>query len=139
MARVRTNHPAAQVVVGSRSALFLSYPQLGLIAVDEEHEPSYKQERTPRYHAGRWRWSWAGRGATVLLGSATPALETFYAARRGRLTLLTLPQRIKSELPPVTVVDMRQELRMGNRSMFSRRLSQGLQRVLANGSRRSST
>lgn len=132
--RVRTNHPAAQVVVGSRSALFLSYPQLGLIAVDEEHEPSYKQERTPRYHARTVALA-LGRatGATVLLGSATPALETYYAARRGELTLLTLPQRIKSELPPVTVVDMRQELRMGNRSMFSRRLSQGLQRVLANG------
>jgi len=131
--RVRTDHPAAQVVVGSRSALFLPFPQLGLIAVDEEHEPSYKQERTPRYHARAVALE-LGRvtGATVLLGSATPALESYYAARRGELALLALPQRIKAELPRVTVVDMRQELRMGNRSMFSRRLSQGLQRVLAN-------
>lgn len=132
--RVRTNHPAAQVVVGSRSALFLPFPQLGLIAVDEEHEPSYKQERTPRYHARAVALE-LGRvtGATVLLGSATPALESYYAARRGELALLALPQRIKAELPRVTVVDMRQELRMGNRSMFSRRLAQGLQRVLAHG------
>jgi hypothetical protein len=93
--RVRTDHPAAQVVVGSRSALFLPFPDLGLIVLDEEHEPSYKQERTPRYHA-RTAALELGRltGAPVILGSATPALETYYAARRGEITLLTLPKRI---------------------------------------------
>jgi len=158
--RVRTNHPAAQVVVGSRSALFLPFPELGLIVLDEEHEPSYKQERTPRYHA-RTAAIELGRltAAPVILGSATPALETYYAARRGEMTLLTLPKRIRSgewgneslgerelsgaptfplanavtELPPVRIVDMRQELRAGNRSMFSRALSSGLRHVLNAG------
>jgi len=132
--RVRTGHPAAQVVVGSRSALFLPFGQLGVIVVDEEHEPSYKQERTPRYHARAVAIE-LGRvcGATVILGSATPLLETFYAAKRGEMALLTLPQRIKAELPLVHVVDMRQELRAGNRSMFSRQLSEGLHRVLEAG------
>ena len=158
--RVRTNHPAAQVVVGSRSALFLPFPALGLIVLDEEHEPSYKQERTPRYHA-RTAAIELGRicAAAVLLGSATPALETYHAARRGEIELLTLPKRIlgrttvagrppaaeqprlltaaapeeTTELPPVQVVDMRQELRAGNRSMFSRPLSAQMRRVLAAG------
>ncbi|MBM4459751.1 MAG: primosomal protein N' [Chloroflexi bacterium] len=158
--RVRTNHPAAQVVVGSRSALFLPFPALGLIVLDEEHEPSYKQERTPRYH-GRTAAIELGRicSAAVLLGSATPALETYHAARRGEIELLTLPKRIlgrttvagrppaaeqprlltaaapeeTTELPPVQVVDMRQELRAGNRSMFSRPLSAQMRRVLAAG------
>jgi primosomal protein N' (replication factor Y) len=132
--RVRTGHPAAQVVVGSRSALFLPFGQLGVIVVDEEHEPSYKQERTPRYHARAVAIE-LGRlcGAIVILGSATPLLETFYAAKRGEMTLLTLPRRIKAELPVVRIVDMRQELRVGNRSMFSRQLSEGLHRVLGAG------
>jgi len=149
--RVRTNHPAAQVVVGSRSALFLPFPDLGLIVVDEEHEPSYKQERTPRYHARAVALE-LGRlsRAAVLLGSATPALETYYAARRGEIELLALPKRIRSvspapgaaptliaeaanDLPAVRVVDMRQELRAGNRSIFSRALASGLRRVLAAG------
>ena len=156
--RVRTNHPAAQVVVGSRSALFLPFPNLGLIVLDEEHENSYKQERTPRYHARTVAMTMGGLCvAPVLLGSATPALETYYAARRGEIELLTLPKRVLghrdattesqagqlaltdpsagmfAELPPVQIVDMRQELRVGNRSMFSRALSAGLKHVLAAG------
>ncbi len=156
--RVRTNHPAAQVVVGSRSALFLPFPHLGVIVIDEEHEPSYKQERTPRYHARAAALALSRLcGTPVLLGSATPALETYYAAQRGEIELLTLPKRIRSgewtagdgvdavgnlllvpvaangELPPVRVVDMRQELRAGNRSMFSRPLATGLRHVLAAG------
>ncbi len=194
--RVRTNHPATQVVVGSRSAVFLPFSNLGVIVVDEEHEPSYKQERTPRYHARAVAIA-LGRlcGALVILGSATPALETYYAARRGEIELLTLPQRIRAgewgngvtdvihvqpsleaalqpdktpgieplgglsqstsdrlkprvqstersltgqitisaEMPPVRIVDMRQELRAGNRSMFSRALSTGLRHVLNAG------
>ena len=149
--RVRTNHAASQVVVGSRSALFLPFPDLGLIVVDEEHEPSYKQERTPRYHARAVALE-LGRlcHAPVLLGSATPALETYYAARQGEIELLALPKRIRTgtnehagapallpeasgDLPPVQVVDMRQELRAGNRSIFSRPLASGLRHVLAAG------
>lgn len=150
--RVRTNHPAAQVVVGSRSALFLPFPGLGVLVLDEEHEPSYKQERTPRYHA-RSAAIELGRlcAAPVLLGSATPALETYYAARRGEIELLSLPRRVRPgewvsdaelpgtnafnglALPPVRIVDMRQELRAGNRSMFSRALATGLRHVLNAG------
>jgi primosomal protein N' (replication factor Y) len=132
--RVRTAHGAAQVVVGSRSALFLPYNKLGVVVVDEEHEPSYKQERTPRYHARHVAVE-LGRlcGAVVLLGSATPALETYYAARRGEFELATLATRIKAELPVVHIIDMRQELRAGNRSMFSRRLSEQLKRALDAG------
>jgi primosomal protein N' (replication factor Y) len=151
--RVRTDHPAAQVVVGSRSALFLPFPRLGLIVLDEEHESSYKQERTPRYHA-RTAAVELGRitGAPVILGSATPALETYFAARRGEISLLSLPRRIRTgewtdasstlpfpqaatlgDLPPVSIVDMRQELRAGNRSMFSRALAAGLRHVLQAG------
>ncbi len=151
--RVRTDHPAAQVVVGSRSALFLPFPRLGLIVLDEEHESSYKQERTPRYHA-RTAAVELGRitAAPVILGSATPALETYFAARRGAISLLALPQRIWTgewsdpsaalpfpqtatlgDLPPVSIIDMRQELRVGNRSMFSRALAAGLRHVLQAG------
>jgi primosomal protein N' (replication factor Y) len=149
--RVRTNHAAAQVVVGSRSALFLPFPNLGMIVLDEEHETSYKQERTPRYHA-RTVAIEMGRiyGAPVLLGSATPALETYHAARSEEIRLLALPKRIVGfreassspslplaepwgDLPRVQVVDMRQELRAGNRSMFSRALSSAMARVLASG------
>jgi primosomal protein N' (replication factor Y) (superfamily II helicase) len=151
--RVRTDHPAAQVVVGSRSALFLPFPRLGLIVLDEEHESSYKQERTPRYHA-RTAAVELGRitGAPVILGSATPALETYFSARRGEIGLLSLPQRIRTvdwadlpstlpfsqsatlgDLPPVSIIDMRQELRAGNRSMFSRALAAGLRHVLQAG------
>ena len=150
---MRTDHPAAQVVVGSRSALFLPFPRLGLIVMDEEHESSYKQERTPRYHA-RTAAVELGRitAAPVILGSATPALETYFAARRGEISLLSLPQRIRTgewtdasstlpfpqaatlgDLPPVSIVDMRQELRAGNRSMFSRALAAGLRHVLQAG------
>ncbi len=159
--RVRTGYGAAQVVVGSRSALFLPFPDLGLVVVDEEHESSYKQLRTPRYHARRVAIE-LGRvcGAPVLLGSATPALETYYAARQGEIDLLTLPKRIRTamtgggvgrdgtlaappppllplavhqDLPEVTVVDLRQELRVGNRSIFSRPLAAAMRQVLAAG------
>jgi primosomal protein N' (replication factor Y) len=160
--RVRTNHPAAQVVVGSRSALFLPFPDLGLMVIDEEHEPSYKQERTPRYHARAVALEMSRLcRAPVLLGSATPALETYFAARQGEIELLTLAKRVlghrddgrrttdvssrpssvvsgrlveeTTELPEVRVVDMRQELRAGNRSIFSRALSSGLRHILAAG------
>jgi primosomal protein N' (replication factor Y) (superfamily II helicase) len=149
--RVRTGHPAARVVVGSRSALFLPCPNLGLIVVDEEHEPSYKQERTPRYHARAVALE-LGRIAKVpiILGSATPALETYHLAKRGDIALLTLPRRVLghagvasagpasppqlfANLPEVAIVDMRQELRVGNRSMFSRSLSTSLRHVLRSG------
>ncbi|WP_144461417.1 primosomal protein N' [Siminovitchia fortis] len=110
-----------KVVVGARSAIFAPFENLGIIIIDEEHESSYKQEEIPRYHA---RDVAIKRGeyhrCPVILGSATPSLESFARAQKGVYHLLTLSKRMNDRgLPPVTVVDMREEMRSGNRSMFS--------------------
>ena len=127
------------VVVGPRSSLFAPVADLGLIVVDEEHEWTYKQIEThPLYHA-RAAALELGRitGSPVLMGSATPGVETYYAATRGRHTLLELPDRVSagpdrvSRLAEVQVCDMRLELREGNRSIFSRALTQALRDCLA--------
>lgn len=113
-----------KLVVGARSAIFAPFRNLGLIVIDEEHETSYKQEETPRYHA-RDVAMWRAREnqAVLILGSATPALETYALASRGRYQLLTMKERVGGRaLPRVQVVDMREELRSDNRSMFSREL-----------------
>jgi len=129
------------VVVGPRSSLFAPMPDLGLIVVDEEHEWTYKQIEThPLYHA-RASALRLGRltGSPVILGSATPDVETYHAATRGWHTLLELPDRVSagpdqvSRLAQVEVCDMRKELREGNRSIFSRVLSQGLIDCIAGG------
>ncbi len=123
------------VVVGARSAVFLPFPALGAIIVDEEHEPSYKQEEHPRYHA-REAALWRGEreGATVVLGSATPSVETRYLADMGVLGHLRLPERVLGRsLPAVLLVDMREELEKGNRHMFSAPLRKGLEEVLERG------
>ena len=103
----------ARVVVGARSAVFAPVPQLGLIVLDEEHDGSYKQDSNPRYHArDAARFRAAQTGATVVLGSATPSLESFYLARAGEYGLIELAERIDSRpLPPVTVVDLREEMK----------------------------
>lgn len=113
-----------KLVVGARSAIFAPFRKLGLIIIDEEHESSYKQEETPRYHArdvAMWRAK--QNNGVLILGSATPALETYALATRGRYQLLTMKERVGGRpLPLVEVVDMREELRTDNRSMFSREL-----------------
>lgn len=142
----RAQAGAFDVVIGSRSALFTPFPRIGVIIVDEEHEAAYKQERTPRYHARDAAITLARLcGAVTLLGSATPSLESMFQARRGVYHLLDLPRRVQGhmpasaagpvllDLPPVQIVDMRQELRAGNRSMFSRRLRQQLAQTLQRG------
>ncbi len=110
-----------KVVVGARSAIFAPFTNLGVIILDEEHESSYKQEDTPRYHArdvAIWRGEY--HHCPVILGSATPSLESFARASKGVYTLLSLHKRAKDQaLPTVNVVDMRAELKGGNRSMFS--------------------
>lgn len=110
-----------QVVVGARSAVFAPFTNLGIIIIDEEHETSYKQEETPRYHA---RDVAIERGKNhccpVVLGSATPSLESYARAQKGVYQLLTMQKRMnQSQLPHVEIVDMRDELKAGNRSMFS--------------------
>ncbi len=134
----------ARLAIGSRSAVFAPLPQLGLIIVDEEHETSYKHDGSPRYHARDTARRLAElAGSVLILGSATPALETFAAARAGRLRLLNMPERVgmafdanglprprSLPLPPVRIIDMRRELQQGNRSIFSRQLQDALRRAL---------
>lgn len=112
------------VMIGPRSALFTPFQRLRLIVIDEEHESAYKSEQVPRYHARETAIERARReGASVVLGSATPSLEAFYACRCGRFQLLELKMRAGfGELPGVFVEDMREELRRGNRSIISDRL-----------------
>jgi primosomal protein N' (replication factor Y) (superfamily II helicase) len=124
-----------KVVVGARSAIFAPFENIGIIIIDEEHETSYKQEENPRYHA---RDVAVQRAEThkcpVILGSATPSLESFARASKGVYQLLTLNKRMNDgDLPKVSVVDMREELRNGNRSMFSQELFDKLQTRLEKG------
>src|SRR5438876_5547626 len=125
----------ADVVIGSRSALFAPLERVGLVVVDEEQEPSYKQEGDPRYHAVDTALE-LGRitGAAVVLGSATPRVVTYEAARKGELASLALPERVgELLLPATTVVDWRLELRTGNRGTLSQALREALQRTVAAG------
>ena len=125
------------VVIGPRSALFAPQPNLGLIVIDEEHEWSYKQDISPRYHARDVALKLAElSGAVVILGSATPDVETFYYARRGEYQLIELPERVTphegSALPQVELVDMGDELKAGNKSIFSRSLKLAIDKAIAN-------
>ncbi len=123
------------VVIGSRSALFAPVPDLGIIILDEEHEGAYKQsERKPTYHARRSALI-LGKilHIPVVLGSATPAVETFYRAEQGIYRLVELPGRIGASLPPVEIIDLRAELHTGNTSIISRRLQEELEQVLSKG------
>ncbi|MHA6258653.1 primosomal protein N' [Sporosarcina sp. CAU 1771] len=121
-----------KVVVGARSAIFAPFENVGIIILDEEHESSYKQEDTPRYHARDVAIKRAEHyGCPVILGSATPSLESYARASKGVYTLLTLMKRARNqELPEVNVVDMREELRSGNRSMFSIPLAEAVRKRL---------
>ncbi len=144
--RVRAGE--VDVVIGPRSALLAPLPRLGLIVVDEEHDPSYKQDDlAPRYHARETALALAKITASVvILGSATPAVETYARAQRGTYRLLELPERIRvredgadrqalidTSLPAVQLVDMREELRAGNTGLFSRALQRALRQVLDAG------
>jgi primosomal protein N' (replication factor Y) len=123
----------ARVVIGARSALFAPVRDLGLVVIDEEHEPSYKQGSAPRYHARDVARELVKRcGAVLVLGSATPSIESLHAAQAGELRSVALPARATgAPMPSVTVVDMTQEFAEGNRSMFSRALASAVEEVLA--------
>lgn len=112
------------IIIGPRSALFTPFKDIGLIVIDEEHEASYKSETSPRYHAREVAEELARlHGASLVLGSATPSLESYYKAQKGEYGLFTLKERLTGgSLPKVYVEDLREELRKGNRSMFSDRL-----------------
>ncbi|MHB1125976.1 MAG: primosomal protein N' [Bacillota bacterium] len=129
----RINNGDVQVVVGARSAVFAPIKQLGIIVIDEEHETSYKQDVDPKYHTREVAW-WRARyhKALLILGSATPSLESFYRAESGVYGLLRMQQRVyRRPLPKVRVVDMREELKAGNRSIFSRALQDSVSDALA--------
>ncbi|HVP05018.1 MAG TPA: primosomal protein N' [Dehalococcoidia bacterium] len=129
------------VVIGPRGALFAPQPDLGLVIIDEEHEWTYKQqEGSPRYHARlAAEHLCRAAGAALVLGSATPDVESRFRAEEGSTTLLELPERLVREddgrvhpapLPEVDVIDLREELKAGNRSIFSRELAAAIRRAL---------
>jgi len=126
----------ARIVIGARSAIFAPVDPLGLIIVDEEHENSYKQEEAPRYHARDVAIMRAQmEGAIVLLGSATPSMESFYNCKKGKYALLELPERADDKkMPIVRVVDMRQTLRKGKViPIFSPQLADAIAHRLERG------
>ena len=129
--RIRTGQ--ACIVIGARSALFAPFDNLGLIVMDEEHDASYKQDESPRYHAHDVAEKMAQiYDAIFLLGSATPSLESFYKAQNGEYTLLTMRDRIDNiPMPYIEGVDMREELKSGNRKILSRKLQELIEATLA--------
>ena len=131
--RVRSGQ--AMVVVGTRSAVFAPVHNLGLVVLDEEQEPTYQSEQNPRYHArdvAKFRCS--KENALLLLGSATPSVETMYHAKAGTYHLFTLEHRFNQrELPQVTVVDMREQLREGNGVALSQPLVEALRETIDRG------
>ncbi len=140
----RLRNGEAKIAIGSRSAVFAPMPNLGLIIVDEEHETTYKHDATPRYHARNAALKLAElTGSVIILGSATPSVESYAAAQEGRLTLVRLAERVGMgrdvrglpqpralPMPSVQLVDMRFELQKGNRSIFSRPLQRAMSRAL---------
>ena len=135
----RIKERECDVVIGPRSALFAPQPNLGLIIIDEEHEWTYKQEdKSPRYHARDVAVKLAElSGATVILGSATPDVDSFHRAQLGQYQLVELKERITphgySPLPEVNIVDLKEELKVGNTSMFSRSLLSTMKEALVQG------
>lgn len=131
----RARKGEVRVMIGPRSALFTPFDRLGIIVIDEEHEGSYKSETAPRYHARetaieRARMS----GAFVVLGSATPSVDSYEKARTGAYQLYELPMRAPGrELPETEIIDLREELRLGNRSIFSARLKELMEDRLKKG------
>lgn len=124
-----------RVVIGARSAIFAPLQNVGLIIIDEEHEQSYIADNNPHYDARQLAHERCAReGAALLLASATPSMRSFAMAGRGDLRLLEMPRRVNNRpMPTVHVVDMREELKKGNRSVFSGALVNGLDRCLKSG------
>lgn len=131
----RIRRGEARVVIGTRSAVFAPLEQLGLVILDEEQEASYKSENNPRYHARDVaKYRCVQSGALLVMGSATPSVETMYSAQTGRCGLFTLKERFnRRALPQVQVVDMKEELRAGNGRAISRPLQQALEDTLVRG------
>lgn len=131
----RARSGKAGVVIGARSAVFAPLENLGLVVLDEEHEGSYKSENVPRYHAREVaQYRCAAQGALLVLGSATPAVESMYLAKTGRYHMETLPGRYNQQaLPRVIISDMKKELRRGNDSDVGQELAAELADNIARG------
>ncbi|MBO6015040.1 MAG: primosomal protein N' [Lachnospiraceae bacterium] len=131
----RAQNGEVRIMIGPRSALFTPFQNLGIIIIDEEHESSYKSETMPRYHARNVaEWIAKDTNSPIVLGSATPSLESYHDVERGGTHLFRLVSRhSESRLPDVEVVDLRQELREGNRTIFSRSLADKLRQRLESG------
>ena len=123
---VRAKNGEVDICIGPRSALFTPFRNLGLIILDEEHEGSYKSETIPKYHARETAIQRASdENASVILGSATPSVESYAKALMGTYKLYELPSRVGTRmLPKVWVVDLREELKAKNKSIFSRKLKE---------------
>lgn len=128
----RVRKGEVSVMIGPRSALFTPFENLKLIIIDEEHEPSYISEGVPAYHAVKVAEYMASlSGASVVLGSATPSLESYYRALNGEIKLYEMTKRLTGNtLPRVETVDLREELKAGNKSIFSRSLSDKMEKAL---------
>ena len=131
----RAREGDARIMVGPRSALFTPFSSLGLIIIDEEHEPAYASESTPRYHARETAVFRASEeGARVVMGSATPSMEAYFKTCSGEYRLVSLKGRYEERaLPAVSVVDMRREMQEGNRSILSRTLAEAMKTSLDQG------
>ncbi len=131
----RSRRGEARVVVGTRSAVFAPLPDLGVIVIDEEQEPTYKSEQTPRYHARDVaKYRCFKENALLVLGSATPSVETMYHAKRGDYHLFRLDHRFNEKaLPRVDIVDMKEELRRGNGASVSALLADWLRETIDRG------
>ena len=132
---LRAKEGDIDVIIGPRSALFVPFARIGMIIMDEEHESSYKSETVPRYHAREAAIFRAGMcEALVVLGSATPSVESYEYARTGVYGFYRLSRRVNdAALPEVSIVDLRKELREGNRSIFSRKLKEAMSERLQKG------
>ena len=131
----RARRGEIDVIIGPRSALFTPFPRIGAIIMDEEHESSYKNESMPKYHTREVAEKIVSmQNGVVVLGSATPSLESYYQAKEGKYRLYELSRRLTGgTLPSVEITDLREELRAGNHSILSRRLSELVSDRLAKG------
>lgn len=130
----RLKRGEARIAVGARSAVFAPVKNLGIMIIDEEHENTYKQSESPYYHAREVSLK-RGRllNIPIILGSATPSLESYYRAKKGIYNYVELPKRVnRKELPPVHIVDMREELKDGNTNIFSTSLQEGIKKAIKN-------
>ncbi|MBQ7464837.1 MAG: primosomal protein N', partial [Lachnospiraceae bacterium] len=120
---MRAKNGEIDVMIGPRSALFTPFPDTGIVVMDEEHDGSYLSESMPKYNTRETAEKLCDlTGAAFVMGSATPSVDAFHMAKTGRYRLMRLPDRVSGKLPKVEIVDMRQELSNGNRSMFSQKL-----------------